>query len=131
VRLALYRRLADLDDERDIDAFAAELVDRFGKMPDEVEHLLDTVKIKALCRRANVAKIDTGPKGAVIAFRDDRFANPEGLVAYIRQQGPRARVRPDMKVVLFEDWEKPEQRLRGAATILRDLVRIAERAKAA
>jgi transcription-repair coupling factor (superfamily II helicase) len=131
VRLALYRRLADLEDERDIDAFAAELVDRFGQMPDEVEHLLDTVKIKALCRRANVAKIETGPKGAVISFRDDRFANPEGLVAYIRQQGPRARVRPDMKVVLFEDWEKPEQRLRGAAVILRDLVRLAERAKAA
>jgi transcription-repair coupling factor (superfamily II helicase) len=131
VRLALYRRLADIEDERDIDAFAAELVDRFGKLPDEVEHLLDTVKINALCRRANVAKIDTGPKGAVISFRDDRFANPEGLVAYIRQQGSRARVRPDMKVVLFEDWEKPEQRLRGAATILRDLVRLAERAKAA
>jgi transcription-repair coupling factor (superfamily II helicase) len=131
VRLALYRRLADIEDERDIDAFAAELVDRFGKLPDEVKHLLDTVKIKALCRRANVAKIETGPKGAVISFRDDRFANPEGLVAYIREQGPAARVRPDMRVVLFEDWERPEQRLRGAAAILRNLVRIAERAKAA
>jgi transcription-repair coupling factor (superfamily II helicase) len=131
VRLALYRRLADLEDDREIDAFAAELVDRFGPLPEEVEHLLDTVKIKALCRRANVAKIDTGPKGAVISFRDDRFSNPEGLVGYIREQGPAARVRPDMKVVLFEDWERPEQRLEGAAKILRDLVRIAERAKAA
>ena len=131
VRLALYRRLADIDDERDIDAFAAELVDRFGPMPDEVRHLLDTVVIKALCRRANVAKIETGPKGAVLSFREDRFANPEGLVAYIREQGVAARVRPDMKVVLFEDWERPEQRLAGAAAILRDLVGIAERAKAA
>jgi transcription-repair coupling factor (superfamily II helicase) len=131
VRLALYRRLADLDDERDIDGFAAELVDRFGPMPDEVRHLLDTVVIKALCRRANVAKIETGPKGAVLSFREDRFANPEGLVAYIREQGVAARVRPDMKVVLFEDWERPEQRLAGAAAILRDLVGIAERAKAA
>jgi len=131
VRLALYRRLADLEDDREIDAFAAELVDRFGKLPDEVRHLLDTVKIKALCRRANVARIETGPKGAVISFRDDRFANPEGLVAYIREQGPAARVRPDMRVVLFEDWEQPEQRLKGAAVILRDLVRLAERAKAA
>jgi transcription-repair coupling factor (superfamily II helicase) len=131
VRLALYRRLADIEDERDIDAFAAELVDRFGPMPDEVRHLLDTVVIKALCRRANVAKIETGPKGAVLSFREDRFANPEGLVAYIREQGVAARVRPDMKVVLFEDWERPEQRLAGAAAILRDLVGIAERAKAA
>src|SRR5262249_13523150 len=121
----------DIEDEREIDGFAAELVDRFGPLPDEVRYLLDTVGIKALCRRANVAKIETGPKGAVLSFRDDRFANPEGLVAYIREQGPAARVRPDMKVVLFEDWEQPEQRLKGAAAILRALVAIAERAKAA
>src|SRR5579871_3410314 len=131
VRLSLYRRLAELEDERDIDAFGAEMVDRFGPLPDEVRHLLATVVLKALCRRANVAKIEAGPKGAVISFRDDRFANPEGLIAYIREQGPAARVRPDMRVVLFEDWEQPEQRLKGAAVILRDLVRLAERAKAA
>ena len=131
VRLALYRRLAEIEEPGDIDSFAAELVDRFGSLPDEVRHLLDTVAIKALCRRANVAKIDAGPKGAVLSFRDDRFANPEGLVAFIREQGPAARVRPDMKVVLFEDWEKPEERLKGAAELLQRLVAIAERAKAA
>jgi transcription-repair coupling factor (superfamily II helicase) len=131
VRLALYRRLADLDDEGEIDAFGAELVDRFGPLPIEVRHLLDVVAIKALCRRANVAKIDVGPKGAVLSFREDTFANPEGLVAFIREQGQGARVRPDMKVVFFDDWETPEERLKGAAGILRRLVRIAERAKAA
>ena len=89
------------------------------------------VAIKALCRRANVAKIDVGPKGAVLSFREDTFANPEGLVAFIREQGQGARVRPDMKVVFFDDWETPEERLKGAAEILRRLVRIAERAKAA
>src|ERR671929_385648 len=68
VRLALYRRLAEVDDAREIDAFGAELVDRFGPMPDEVKHLLQIVAIKALCRRANVEKIDAGPKGAVLAF---------------------------------------------------------------
>jgi transcription-repair coupling factor (superfamily II helicase) len=131
VRLNLYRRLADLDDEGEIDAFGAEMVDRFGPLPDEVRHLLDTVVVKALCRRANVAKIEAGPKGAVVSFRDDRFANPEGLIAYIKQQGRDARVRPDMKVVFFDEWEAPEDRLKGAARILRALVAIAERAKAA
>jgi transcription-repair coupling factor (superfamily II helicase) len=131
VRLSLYRRLADLDDERDIDAFGAEMVDRFGPLPAEVRHLLDTVVVKALCRRANVAKIDAGPKGAVVAFRDDRFGNPEGLIAFIHKQGREAKVRPDMKVVFFADWERPEDRLKGAARILRALVGIAERAKAA
>jgi transcription-repair coupling factor (superfamily II helicase) len=131
VRLALYRRLADLEQDQDIEAFGAELVDRFGPLPDEVEHLLKIVAIKALCRRANVEKIETGPKGAVLQFRDSTFANPEGLIAFISKQGASARVRPDMKVVLFYDWEKPAQRLHGTTAVLRNLVRIAEQAKAA
>jgi transcription-repair coupling factor (superfamily II helicase) len=131
VRLALYRRLAEIEDEREIEAFGAELVDRFGPLPQEVEHLLQIVAIKALCRQANVEKIETGPKGAVVSFRDNTFANPDRLVAFIRQQGSAARVRPDMKVVFFDDWEEPEERLRGTMAILRSLVELAQPAKAA
>ncbi|HEX2216063.1 MAG TPA: transcription-repair coupling factor, partial [Xanthobacteraceae bacterium] len=131
VRLSLYRRLADLDDEREIEAFGAELVDRFGASPPEVRHLLTIVAIKALARRANVEKVEAGPKGAVLAFRDNAFANPDGLVAFIREQGPAARVRPDMKVVFFDEWERPEDRLTGTRAMLRRLVGLAERAKAA
>jgi transcription-repair coupling factor (superfamily II helicase) len=131
VRLALYRRLAEIEDEREIEAFGAELVDRFGPLPQEVEHLLQIVAIKALCRQANVEKIETGPKGAVVSFRDNTFANPDRLVAFIRQQGSAARVRPDMKVVFFDNWEEPEARLRGTTAILRSLVELARPAKAA
>ncbi|MGH6771160.1 MAG: transcription-repair coupling factor [Xanthobacteraceae bacterium] len=129
VRLALYRRLAEIEDERDIDAFGAEMADRFGPLPLEVEHLLQIVAIKTLCRHANVEKIEAGPKGAVVSFRDNTFANPERLVAFIREQS--ARVRPDQRVVFFDDWEQPEQRLKGTAQILRDLVRLAQPAMAA
>ena len=131
VRLSLYRRLADIADEREIDAFGAELVDRFGALPEEVKHLLQIVAIKSLCRRANVEKIDTGPKGAVLSFRDNTFADPDGLIGYISDQAPIAKVRPDMKVVFLEDWEQPEERLSGTTAILRKLVAIAEQAKAA
>ncbi len=137
VRLALYRRLAELEEERDIDSFAAEMVDRFGPLPREVEHLLQVVAIKALCRRANVEKLEAGPKGVVLSFRDNIFANPEGLIAYIREQGSGVRMRPDPKdakaqqLVFYDDWEKPEYRLKGTAAILRKLSSIAEQAKAA
>ena len=131
VRLALYRRLSELEDDREIDAFGAELIDRFGKMPEEVKQLLQIVAIKASCRRANVEKIDAGPKGAVLSFRDNSFANPDALVRFIAQQGPAARVRPDMKVVFFADWERPQDRLQGTAAILRDLAGLAAPAKAA
>jgi transcription-repair coupling factor (superfamily II helicase) len=131
VRLALYRRLSEIEEERALDAFGAELVDRFGPLPEEVEHLLQVVSIKALCRQANVERIETGPKGAVVSFRDNSFADPDRLVAFIREQGEGARVRPDMKVVFFEDWHTPESRLRGTAAILRSLAGLAAPAKAA
>jgi len=137
VRLALYRRLAEIEDERDIEAFAAELVDRFGALPSEVEHLLQVVAIKGLCRRANVEKIEAGPRGAVLSFRDNLFANPEGLIAFIREQGTGVRMRNDPKdaksqqLVFFEDWQSPIERLKGTTGILRRLAAIAEQAKAA
>ena len=69
------------------------MIDRFGPMPDEVKQLLEIVAIKALCRRAQ-SKRSTPARRASFAFRDNTFANPAGLVRYIRDRGPSARVRP-------------------------------------
>src|SRR5690242_6732976 len=131
VRLSLYRRLADLETDEEIDNFAAELRDRFGKLPDETRYLFKVAAIKNYCRRANVEKVDAGPKGAVIAFRDNAFAQPDRLVAFIKRHGQAAKVRPDMKVVFLQDWETPEERLAGTTDILLQLAELAEAKKAA
>jgi transcription-repair coupling factor (superfamily II helicase) len=125
VRLGIYRRLADVETQADLDGFAAELADRFGRLPEEVRHLLEVVAIKLMCRAANVASIDAGPKGALIGLRDGRFANPEALVQWITGQGSRAKLRPDMKIVIMRDWDSPEQRLKGSRQIMGDLVKLA------
>jgi transcription-repair coupling factor (superfamily II helicase) len=113
LRLALYRRLADLETAQEIDGFGAELIDRFGPLPEEVEHLLKVMFIKALCRTANVEKLDAGPKGVVVQFRNREFADPAGLVRYIAEQGSLARIRPDQGIVLMRDWPTPAKRLSG------------------
>jgi transcription-repair coupling factor (superfamily II helicase) len=126
LRMSLYKRLADLNEDEAIEAYAAELIDRFGPLPEEVEHLLAIVRIKALCRRANVEKVDVGPKGAVVGFRDNSFANPAGLLGWLQQEGSLGRVRPDQKIVLIRDWEDAERRLKGTATLMNVLARLAE-----
>ncbi|MEO1746626.1 MAG: transcription-repair coupling factor, partial [Pseudomonadota bacterium] len=131
LRLQLYRRLGDFEEVDDINAFGAELVDRFGPLPDEVEHLLKIVYIKALCRNANVEKLDAGPKGAVITFRDQNFPNPAGLVKLIGEQGSLAKIRPDQSVVFARDWPNAEKRLQGAAMLMTKLVQIAHDVKQA
>jgi transcription-repair coupling factor (superfamily II helicase) len=83
--------------------------------------------IKVLCRRANIEKVDGGPKGIIVSFRDNSFANPNGLIAYVTEQASFAKVRPDMKIVFIRDIEDPNERIKAATTILRNLARIAEK----
>jgi len=124
-RLAMYRRLAALEDEAALDAFAAELVDRFGPMPPETEQLLRIIAIKQLCKRAHVAKLDAGPKGVVIAFHHDRFPQPERLVRHIAESRGRLRVRPDHRIVVLAETRTPEERLELARRTVAELARLA------
>ncbi len=128
VRMGLYRRLGDLREDADIESFAAELVDRFGPLPAEVEQLLQIVKIKDLCRRAGAGKIDAGPKGAVVTFRHDKFANPAGLVKFISKSVFDIKLRPDQKLVFQQNWPDEKARLKGCVKILGMLADIAAQA---
>ena len=115
VRLGLYRRLARLVDQAEIEAFAAELIDRFGALPAEVENLLEIVALKRLCREAGVEKLDAGPKGAVLAFYRNRFADPAGLVAFINAQAGTVKLRPDHRLAYRRDWWTASAACRGCA----------------
>ncbi len=114
VRLSLYRRLATLSEQLDREEFAAELIDRFGPLPDEVKHLLLVMQIKANCLRAGIEKIDAGPKGAILSFRNARFADPAALIGIMAQNPHGFKMRPDHKLVVRGHWPKAEQRLQGA-----------------
>jgi transcription-repair coupling factor (superfamily II helicase) len=131
LRLSLYRRLGNFEELSEIDGFGAEMVDRFGPMPEEVEHLLKIVYIKSLCRKANVEKVDVGPKGAVVQFRGANFADPAGLVKWIGEQGTLARIRPDQSIVFARDWPVAEKRLNGTAVIITKLANLAQEAQKA
>ncbi|WP_404406591.1 transcription-repair coupling factor [Pelagibacterium halotolerans] len=125
VRMQLYRRLGDLTEAAEIDGFGAELIDRFGPLPEAVEGLLKVVLVKSLCRTANVEKVDAGPKGALITLRDGVFPNPAGLVRHIADPGQAAKLRPDQKIMFARNWPTAEQRLKGSAAILSRLAALA------
>ncbi|MBY0137460.1 transcription-repair coupling factor [Paracoccus yeei] len=120
VRLGLYRRLAELTTKVELEGFAAELIDRFGPLPREVNTLLLVIRIKAMAKRANISKLDAGPKGATVQFHGDKFPNPAGLVVFIHDQGGQARV-SDNKIVVLRDWPSDADRIKGAFAIAKDL----------
>nr|WP_250646677.1 transcription-repair coupling factor [Pseudemcibacter aquimaris] len=126
LRMSLYRRIAELKTKEDVDAFGAELIDRFGKLPEEVEHLLKVIEIKQYCKIACIEKIETGPKGAIISFRNSKFPNPPGLINFLTKQGAVTKLRPDHKLVYVRKWSKVESRLLGSLNLSKALAKIAQ-----
>jgi transcription-repair coupling factor (superfamily II helicase) len=130
VRLGLYRRIGALASDSETDAMGAELADRFGPVPPEVENLLQVVAIKRLCREAGVEKLDAGPKGIVLSFRGNRFANPAGLVTWVQARKDQVKLRPDHKLALLREMDLM-QRVKAARDLLASLARVARQARAA
>ncbi|MFM2354526.1 MAG: hypothetical protein RLZZ528_262, partial [Pseudomonadota bacterium] len=120
VRLGLYRRLSQLSTKVEMEGFAAELIDRFGELPREVNTLLNVIRIKAMCRKAGIARLDAGPKGATVQFHNDKFANPAGLVEFIQAEKGTARVK-DNKIVLARAFANDAEKVKGAFQIAKDL----------
>ncbi|MEL7482630.1 MAG: TRCF domain-containing protein, partial [Pseudomonadota bacterium] len=126
VRLSLYRRLADIDTDTDRESFAAELIDRFGPLPDETRQLLEVAAVKAACKAYGVAKLDAGPKGAVLTFRDDTPVDPAQLMLLVRSRPNRLRLRPDSKLVFSGQWTTTQARMAAVRSLLKDFEQLTE-----
>ncbi len=125
LRMGLYRRLNDLDDDREVEAFAAELIDRFGKLPQPTENLLTLIRIKQNCVKAGISRLDVGAKGALVAFHNDQFTNPAGLIDYVQRLSGAARLRPDNKLVVARAWHDGAARLHAGLQLSRGLAKVA------
>lgn len=121
VRMSLYRRISELENPDEIESFAAELIDRFGGIPEEVDNLMDIVRIKQLCRRAGVSQIDAGPKGAVITFHDNNPPNVDALMRWMQVKAGSVKLRPDQKLVAIRQWLNAGQRVKGVQGLMKEL----------
>ncbi|MFC0590837.1 transcription-repair coupling factor [Novosphingobium aquiterrae] len=129
VRMALYRRLNDAEDQAEIEALSAEMIDRFGPLPPATANLVKLIQIKRQAVEANIAKIDVGPKGTLVAFHNDTFPDPEGLFAYAQRLEGTIKLRPDSKIAVVRAWGDPQARLNGLFQLTKGLSAIARRAR--
>ncbi len=124
-RMNFYRRISNLKQDQELESLAAEMVDRFGPLPQPVENLLTVVSIKNMCLRVGIEKIDAGPKGAVISFYQNKFTNPESLIRYIQSQSGTVKIRPDQKLVLMRGWGDSQAKIQGVKTFMNDIEKLA------
>ncbi len=130
LRMGLYRRMNGLDSHQDIQAFAAEMIDRFGDLPVETDNLFKLMEIKLNCVKAHIAKIEMGPRGALVSFHNDKFPNVPGLLAYADRLKGTARIRPDNKLFIERRWRDPKSRLHGLTQLTTGLSKLAQKKSA-
>jgi transcription-repair coupling factor (superfamily II helicase) len=128
VRMALYRRLNDAESTGEIEAMSAEMIDRFGPLPDATANLIRLIEIKRQAIDAHIAKIDVGARGSLVSFHNDAFPNPEGLIAYAARLEGTIKLRPDNKLVITRVWRDPKSRLNGLYQLTKGLSGIAKKA---
>jgi len=129
VRMALYRRLNDARDKAEIEAMAAEMIDRFGDLPEPTKNLIRLIEIKHQAIAAHIAKIDVGARGTLVTFHNDHFPDPMGLIAYVERLKDSAKLRPDMKLVINRVWGDPQSRLNGLFQLTKGLSGIVRKAE--
>jgi transcription-repair coupling factor (superfamily II helicase) len=128
VRMALYRRLNDAEDQAEIEALSAEMIDRFGPLPDATANLVRLIEIKQQAIEAHIAKIDVGARGALVSFHNENFPNPAGLIDYAAKREGTIKLRPDMKLQVNRVWADPRSRLNGLFQLTKGLAAIAGKA---
>ena len=125
IRMEIYKRLSSIILEEEIDEIAAELIDRFGSLPQEVETLIDTIGLKNLCKKTNIEKIDCGNNGFLISFKNNTFSNPEELIKYINNKKNYISIRSDQRLfVKFK--EQKENLIDYIKSIVNDFLKMIE-----
>ena len=130
VRMALYRRLNDAEDQAEIEALSAEMIDRFGPLPQPTSNLVKLITIKRQAIEANISKIDVGAKGTLVSFHGNQFPDPAGLIAYAARLAGAIKLRPDSKIAVTRAWDSAEARLNGLFQLTKGLSAIARKARA-
>jgi transcription-repair coupling factor (superfamily II helicase) len=105
-RLMIYRKVADARTDQELDQILNELRDRYGPLPDAVEHLEQYGRIRILADRLGVESIDREGQTVIIKIRPDAKAerlNVERLIKVIGARGdatllPPATIKVDLKV---------------------------------
>ncbi len=83
LRLKLYRRIASADNRFSLNRMKTELIDRFGKLPEEVEHLFSVHHLKHWCEQLGISKLTIGPKHGKIIFGANPEISMQGLKSLI------------------------------------------------
>ena len=102
-KIEIYQDIANSRTEEDIQNIIDEIIDRYGEMPTEVNNLIEIARIKNLCRKTNIIKLQQKQNGVVAFFKN---IPDEMLEKIIENYGSKVRFSPGEKPYITLKIEK-------------------------
>ena len=120
MRLSFYKKLATAKKTEQIDALMEELVDRFGKLPEQTQTLIDVHRLRVISQPYGVVKVDAAPHLINITFRKD--APVDGLkVIELIQKNKHIKLVGNEKLRIERELPDPKSRAHLVRDVLRSL----------
>ncbi len=110
-RLSMYKRIASVGNEDQLNELKVELIDRFGLLPDAAKHLLEVAKMKLRGGSLKVKKVEAHEKGGYIEFYPDADINPAFLVKLLQAQPTKFAMEGPTKFKFMESLTDRRKRL--------------------
>jgi transcription-repair coupling factor (superfamily II helicase) len=127
-RLTLYKRIAGARDDFALRELQVEMIDRFGLLPAQVKNLFAIAALKLRATPMGIRKLDLGPNGGRVIFRDKPDVEPMTILRLIQKQPRVYKLDGQDKLRVFLELPDAAERLRTAEQLLDAL---AVKAKAA
>lgn len=92
LKMEIYKKIASIYTQEELDALQTELEERFGPMPEEVQSLLSLSEIRILCRRLSVSKLVERRGSVTIEFSKVSKISVDRLLRLIRESNGRVKL---------------------------------------
>lgn len=121
VRLSLYKRSAAAHDESALDELTAEIIDRFGSLPPNAQHLLRIARLKLSARALGIRRLDIGPQGGYVLFEETNSVDAAAVVRMIQRSPREYRLEGSLRLRVAQALPTEEARFRFAGDLLKRL----------
>jgi transcription-repair coupling factor (superfamily II helicase) len=105
-KMEVYKRIAGITTEEELESVAGELQDRFGPLPDEVHSLLSLAEIRVLCRKLHIASLKERKGKLEVEFGKVAKISADRVVTLIQSSGGKVKLDPTRPAVLIMDTEE-------------------------
>ncbi len=121
LRLSIYKRISNINDNKELSSLIIELRDRFGKVPKQLENLFSLIELKILCLKYNIDQLEFSRKGIVIGFYKNLPTNPKKLLDLSMIRNNKYILRPDQKIFYDFKGDLKENRFEISKKIIEEI----------